>query len=55
MKDSNKGHFFEVNVQYPENLRDHHRDLSICKKEKKLKQLENLQPTCMIKWNMFYK
>ena len=44
------GYVFEVDVHYFKKLNDHHIDLPFfCLKEWKLKKMENLQSTCLLK------
>ena len=52
--ESDKGYFFEVDVQYSEKLRNLCNDFPILPKKKKLKKLKISWETCMIKKNMLF-
>ena len=52
--ESDKGYFFEVDVQYSEKLRNLCNDFPFLPKKKKLKKLKTSWETCMIKKNMLF-
>ena len=52
---SNEGYFFEVDVQYLENLDETHNDLSFLLEVKNFDKVKNLQLTFKIKNNISYK
>ena len=46
--------FFEVDIQYPEELYELHNDLHFLKERIKLERLKNLYLTCMLEKNVLY-
>ena len=52
--ESDKGYFFEVDVQYSEKLRNLCDDFPILPKKKKSEKLKNSWETCIIKKNMLF-